>query len=485
MLFLVLLLTRDPLLYLQARWLGIFYTTIPAGTALGYGYGAAMAASPVGWPGAFACEALAMAPFVVWCRAHRDVRLGGLGGREGAAGADEQQQQQQEEEEEKEEEEEEDGEKGTKTQPPPPPPPPPPPRRRAVTAAEEFSIVCRSRVFLLVVGGYSAYTASLAGFSAFAPQILLELTDSGGARFFTTQVRASLTVGVFIAGAGLLGTPLGGTLLDSQMARAAARTAGKVAVVVAAAAAPDDAAEQEKAEGVVATTYGSDASAGTAASTATSTADGPAEAVTAAAAAATAHQRCQCACAQLARTSAVGFVLLFGAVAAAPRIGVWGYMVGLGLGCTALFMGSAAATVAVFASVPSAQRSFAIGLNTLAIHVFGDVPSPIVIGALKDSLAPQCAVQGEGADAKVPQACFGAAGQRGLLLTQVAIVGWLVWTVLLWALAWRAAAGKKASALAPAPPEVVGASPASQSGAGDGGGPQPCPALSGEVPAAQ
>ena len=32
--------------------------------------------------------------------------------------------------------------------------------------------------------------------------------------------------------------------------------------------------------------------------------------------------------------------------------------------------------------------------------MFGDVPSPIAVGALKDSLAPQCAVQG--AEAKVP-----------------------------------------------------------------------------------
>lgn len=42
-------------------------------------------------------------------------------------------------------------------------------------------------------------------------------------------------------------------------------------------------------------------------------------------------------------------------------------------------------------SVPPENRSFAIALNTLCIHALGDVPSPVVVGNLLDTMAPACA----------------------------------------------------------------------------------------------
>ena len=413
----------------QARWLGIYYTTIPAGTALGYGFGAAMAGSAAGWPGAFLVEATAMAPFVLWCRVHHALELGGLGGRrkEGKTAGEEERQ------------EDDCGDNGGASgggdggQEVP----------RKPTAMVEFWIVCRSKVFLLVVAGYSAYTASLAGFSAFAPQILLELVGANGQRFFTSQVRASLTVGAFIAAAGLLGTPLGGLLLDRSMvaAAAAAMPKGGSEEVGKEGRQKEVAAKLESGAGEEggAVNYGAATPVLFGGNDSSGEGEGAAfEIDHSGACPSTAHQRCQCATEQLALTSTVGFFCLLLTVVFEAEAGVWVYMCGLGLGCLALFMGSAAATVAVFASVPPAQRSFAIGLNTLAIHVLGDVPSPIAIGALKDSLAPQCAVKSS--DAEVPPACFEAPAQRGLLLTQLVIIGWLTWTVLLWVLAWRVAA---------------------------------------------
>lgn len=35
-------------------------------------------------------------------------------------------------------------------------------------------------------------------------------------------------------------------------------------------------------------------------------------------------------------------------------------------------------------------RSFAIALTSICVHIFGDVPSPIITGILKDVLAPGC-----------------------------------------------------------------------------------------------
>jgi MFS family permease len=51
----------------QGLWLGMFYTAIPFGTCVGYGFGAAVAASPLGWSAAFFLEAMLMAPLVAVC----------------------------------------------------------------------------------------------------------------------------------------------------------------------------------------------------------------------------------------------------------------------------------------------------------------------------------------------------------------------------------------------------------------------------------
>ena len=36
------------------------------------------------------------------------------------------------------------------------------------------------------------------------------------------------------------------------------------------------------------------------------------------------------------------------------------------------------------------HRGFAVGFSTLLMHALGDVPSPIIIGSLKGTLAPDC-----------------------------------------------------------------------------------------------
>ncbi|RLO06903.1 hypothetical protein DYB28_006377, partial [Aphanomyces astaci] len=51
----------------RTLWLGIFFSCISVGTALGYGYGAVMANSAWGWGWAFHWEAIMMAPLVVAC----------------------------------------------------------------------------------------------------------------------------------------------------------------------------------------------------------------------------------------------------------------------------------------------------------------------------------------------------------------------------------------------------------------------------------
>lgn len=47
------------------RWLSLFYTAIPVGTAVGYVYGAMFATSELGWAWAFYVEAAIMLPIAV------------------------------------------------------------------------------------------------------------------------------------------------------------------------------------------------------------------------------------------------------------------------------------------------------------------------------------------------------------------------------------------------------------------------------------
>jgi len=40
--------------------------------------------------------------------------------------------------------------------------------------------------------------------------------------------------------------------------------------------------------------------------------------------------------------------------------------------------------------VPTAMRGFAIAILSLGLHAFGDVPAPLLVGLVKDALAPGC-----------------------------------------------------------------------------------------------
>jgi len=57
---------------------------------------------------------------------------------------------------------------------------------------------------------------------------------------------------------------------------------------------------------------------------------------------------------------------------------------------TFLFASTAAMNLCVLESVPPENRASAIAFSTLLMHLFGDVPSPIVVGWLKGLVAPHC-----------------------------------------------------------------------------------------------
>ncbi|KAG7399561.1 Protein spinster 3 [Phytophthora boehmeriae] len=87
-------------------------------------------------------------------------------------------------------------------------------------------------------------------------------------------------------------------------------------------------------------------------------------------------------------------------------------------------------TIAVLELFPESRRSMAVAANTLVIHALGDVPSPIILGLIKDAWAPHCGTVEIDGEAKLnPQCSEDHEGLRNVLLFAVA---WLAWGVLLW-----------------------------------------------------
>jgi hypothetical protein len=86
-------------------------------------------------------------------------------------------------------------------------------------------------------------------------------------------------------------------------------------------------------------------------------------------------------------------------------------------------------------SIPIANRPFGIAFNTIWMHLLGDVPSPLIAGYLKDSLASGCVGDDDGVSTS--DACRDDA--PGIRLTMLLICLWLVWCTLFFGLSyWHA-----------------------------------------------
>lgn len=80
--------------------------------------------------------------------------------------------------------------------------------------------------------------------------------------------------------------------------------------------------------------------------------------------------------------------------------------------------------MAVMMAIPLEHRAFGIALCSISIHAFGDVPSPVITGYLKDSLAPNCI----GDDDAVSTSAECRDDEYGLRLTMLIVGLWLWWT---------------------------------------------------------
>ncbi|CAI5732673.1 unnamed protein product [Hyaloperonospora brassicae] len=91
---------------------------------------------------------------------------------------------------------------------------------------------------------------------------------------------------------------------------------------------------------------------------------------------------------------------------------------------------SVPATISVLELFPKYRQSMAVATNTLLIHALGDVPSPIIIGFIKDKWAPLCGtVEVDGEAQLNPRCPEDHSGLRDVLLFAVV---WLAWGIMLW-----------------------------------------------------
>ena len=198
--------------------------------------------------------------------------------------------------------------------------------------------------------------------------------------FFDTETEASSIFGVIISIAGAVGTPLGGYLIDlsaKRIQRQAVELAGKERGKFSVAKAP------VRTAAMIVTVF-----------------------------------------------SVGGLILMSVTYIILDR---WLFLFTICVGCTMLFATTTGINMIIMMSVPERNRPFAIAVNTVCIHAFGDVPSPVFAGLLKDKLAPDCASAEDDNAVSASAAC--REDSDGIRLTMLIVILWLTWCVLFFSIA--------------------------------------------------
>lgn len=409
----------------RSLWLALFYMCIPVGTAAGFGWGGALGGA-VGWRNAFRLEAPFILPvaILVWFLPyHRGTRAAELA-----------------ESEERTEEEAGliadaetldeapvDGVVARATHRP--------------SVLEEFCIVMSSAPYVCVSFGYAAYTFVLGGLASFGPLFFYYLG------LFSNKSTASIAFGGLIAGAGMLATPFGGWLMDLRQkgVRKSLDDAALAADAQAAGGMVRSSPDAAVAGGVLTLNSGEDddahsgmvvgdarmlsidaprqSAAGGTAPPATPYDDTSVKQEVDATSTVVLDAKMMTATPQMALCATIGMGVALITPFVTENTAAAFFTLAFSSFC--LFTTTAATNIAVMATVPAAQRPFAIALATIIQHAFGDVPSPTIIGAIADRLSPTHKVDGVTTRPK-----------QGLRYTLLFTLLMLVFAAVLWIAAW-------------------------------------------------
>ena len=353
----------------KATWIAIFYTAIPVGTAIGYGYSSIMA-KYTGWQWAFFCEAIVMAPLVYTMFSVSSVYpVSSIIKQEFTYHG------------------------GNEVKKPP-------------TIIEELKSVVTCPVYAMLVCGYAAQCFSLIGLSTFGSKFLMNLN------YFKSETEASVTFGIIVCLAGIIGTPLGGIILDKITAykrhhNAAINNKSVIFGSFSGKSAHgayeplvnrinDDADDADLISNDKGMKYISETDL---------------EVL---------HSDTQI----MTVASFIGFISM--TIVYFTHSKVFFLMI-VFTGMLFIFLATSGINLGIMLSVPLQNRSFAIALSSVLIHLFGDVPSPIIAGYLLDELAPGCSgTTDDDTECKKDA--------DGIRLTILLISLWLIWTVIFFAL---------------------------------------------------
>jgi MFS family permease len=414
-----------------ATWLGIYFTAIPVGIAMGYIYGSAVSTTSLGWSWAFYIEAIVMAPLFLFAFALRrseierqnlrdsvafvsksslvenvmkspgvrspsmklkdDMKQSLLDAEASNAGSDP-------------------GKGGNDTSVEvtqkkllraatrrmsqlSAPPPAKTSDASFVEANSTASFVIdvekpslwkeivacfTSPMFLCIVGAYAAYTAVMISVSTFGSAFVMALG------LFNKETSASLVFGGLISVAGVIGTPIGGIMIDRIQ-------------------------EKEGDGSDVAPEYE--------------------------------YAKLTKLFLQLEINVLIGTLLLVVICFASNKYVFSAFML---LGCIFCFTATSFFNIGAMMTVPKENRAFAVALLTFGIHAFGDVPAPTIVGYIKDVLAPACTINSDG-DFDDLDKCRDQKG--GIRLTLFSAIAWMMWTVVFSEVARRIAMYKDKQAI--------------------------------------
>eukprot|EP00916_Digyalum_oweni_P019951 GHVL01033379.1.p1 GENE.GHVL01033379.1~~GHVL01033379.1.p1 ORF type:complete len:352 (-),score=29.66 GHVL01033379.1:703-1758(-) len=262
----------------KGKWMSLFYAAIPVGTAIGFTYGATVV-----WPVAFFVEAAVIFPTAIFCyyvpqfleESTSSVANSGSLLTEAIC------------------------------------------VESTPGMMKEICFILSSPEFKSALIGNAVYSASLVGFATYGSSFLALLG------VFCTEKVASINFGLLVSLAGLIGTPLGGIMLDFISTK--------------------------QPNMIVSCFY------------------------------------------QLSICGFFGAIVIFIA-AWFSTASKFFFIAALCFGLTILFSLQGPMNLVIMYCVPQSYRPLAISLNSTGLHLFGDVPSPIIVGWMKDSWAPACVI---------------------------------------------------------------------------------------------
>jgi hypothetical protein len=233
-------------------------------------------------------------------------------------------------------------------------------------------------MYWLIVFGYAGYIGVFAGIASFGGNVIVALG------LLNTQDKAALAIGATVSASGVIGSILGGYLVDKKAVTVSAPVGGNKGEILIGEmiAEPSNLPVLRHSLKIMVVLVSG----------------------------ATACMFAAAACVQLPGATITYFFFF-------------------AVGATLLLGQITATQMAIMASVPVSMRPLALGMSLVVIHALGDVPSAPIIGMIEDALSPTYSC-----DNATPPNCLRSAS--GIQNTLLIVYGWLAWPVVLWAVAW-------------------------------------------------